>query len=679
MSGKFLRGASALSLAILLTACGGDDSSAPIVNVGTGGSDSSDDTGSGDTDTGSDTGTDDGDTTTPGDDDTTTETLVLLGTGKGSSFVESQLFATAPTIDVNEPLSFGVTLADPETKNPLIKSGHELTFTSRCLAANGASISSGSTDAGEVEIQYVSTSCYGEDTLYAFINESTNPAATGTITINEPETLDLNAVDYDPENNSYTAVGSIFSTADKLPQYGQARLTVGIIDINGDGAPQTAEQLIKGTSFTVNFESFCAKGLNTSSFEPTEVSTETGIAETIFTAGSCGNKNPQEITATVVDEEGNEVATASTSITVDSSNAFQLVAALPDPMSIAPSSLSTEGRETVSTITFTLKDQNNEVLGDNEAVTFTIDDPELAEFKVPFTDDEFQDSITVQTIDGVATALVRAKEGVDHTEFRVIAEYGDLLTYSMPIVVNSQLPWETRFSLSADNFSPNVQGINGIPVSITVYAADIEGIRVRDNTTVNFRISDEMNHGSIDPECVISEGVCTVTWQSLWPENASIEGGTHATIIASTHGLQKDGNVGTLEADTKLLMSTNDNIHLDFVRNGDLDADGTEYCATTWVYLPDQGATMFSPPVGTTISFEVDKGEITSDGIDSETIVSKGSLVSDDDGYEVCTTVKPEVDEEVIPTAYEIEITAKVETPDGGATAAERIINSWTD
>lgn len=60
MSGKFLARASALSLAILLAACGGDDGSTPIVNVNTG----QDSPSTGEGDTSPDTGTDGPDTGT---------------------------------------------------------------------------------------------------------------------------------------------------------------------------------------------------------------------------------------------------------------------------------------------------------------------------------------------------------------------------------------------------------------------------------------------------------------------------------------------------------------------------------------------------------------------------------------------------------------------------------------
>jgi hypothetical protein len=178
---------------------------------------------------------------------------------------------------------------------------------------------------------------------------------------------------------------------------------------------------------------------------------------------------------------------------------------------------------------------------------------------------------------------------------------------------------------------------------------------------------------------VISDGRCTVTWESLWPDNDTDLGdNAYATIIAETHGRLENGDVGTISAEITLLMSTNSNVHLELQRNGDPDPNGTEYCATAWVELEGRGSTRFSPPVGTKISFEVETGEFAPGAADSETIASKGELVNNP-GYEFCTTVRPEVDESVTPTAYAIEIMAMVETPDGGATDSDSTSDNWTD
>jgi len=659
MSGKFLARASALSLAVLLAACGGDENSTPIVNVNTdntpetdggdGGDDSGPNTGEPGDNTDGDTG---GDTNT---------VLSLLGTGKGNGFNQGQLFLTPPTIQADGIHQFDITLADPETKQPWVKSGQSVSYTSPCIDAGIASIEGPtSPDSGIIKATYQSSGCYGDDLIHAFVEDSSEPAASGTVTIEPPALLELALGDYDAGTGTIGSVNKIKSSSTSLSKNGQARLTVGIVDIN-DG-----NSLQNGIPFTVNFESICADGLNKSSFEPASVTTTNGIAETIFEAGEC-TESPQKITATV--EDADEISVATTDILVDSTQAFQMIAALPDPMSIAPSFFSTEGRETVSTVKFTLQDQHGDTgSGTNfKDVTFTINTANTAEFVEPGSGN-IANAVTVKTDnEGVATIQVRAKEGVDHEEFRVIATYGDLITYSKPIVVNSMLPYEPKFSLSSQNFAPNTQGINGVQSGLTLYVADINGNRIRGNTYVNF----QTDQGSIDPDCVVTDGRCNVSWESLETN------GAYATITASTNGRLLSGDTGTIESSVTLLMSTNRNVFLDLVRRGGTDISGTEYCATAWVQLPGQGTTKFSPPVGTTIDFSVETGELVKGAPSSKPIVSVGNLVLDSDGYEFCTKVKPELDDTVTPNTYTIELSATVQTPDGGASETELESDFW--
>jgi len=647
MSGKFLARASALSLALFLAACGGDDSSTPLVNVDTGGGAQPED---GAPTTGDPGGVGDGETT---------ETVALLGTGKGNSFNEKQLFVTAPAIQTEEPYEFELTLADPETKAHLLKSGQSVSYTSPCIDAGIASIEGPSSpDSGIIKAAYTSSACYGEDLVHAFIGNSSEPAAAGTVTIAQPAALELALGSYYAGTGTIGAVNTIKkSSSGSISKYGQSRLTVGIVDIN-DGS-----SLQNGIPFTVNFESICADGLNKSSFAPASVTTTNGIAETIFEAGECST-NPQTVTATLQDVD--DVGVASVNIDVNSAQAFQMVASLPEPMSIAPSFLSTEGRETVSTLKFTLKDQYGDPVTFKE-VTFTIDTSNTAEFVKPGTVNNVN-TITLETNrEGVATIRVRAKEGVDQEEFRVIATYGDLTTYSKPIVVNSMLPYEPNFSLSSQNFAPNTQGINGVASGLTLYVADKNGNRIRGNTYVNF----QTDQGSINPDCVVTDGRCSVSWESLETD------GPYANITASTNGRLTSGGTGTIESSVTLLMSTNRNVFLDLVRKGGTDISGTEYCATAWVQLLGQGTTKFSPPVGTTIDFSVETGDLVKGAPSSKPIVSVGGLVSDSDGYEFCTKVKPELDDTVTPNTYTIELSVTVQTPDGGASATKLEFDLW--
>lgn len=133
-------------------------------------------------------------------------------------------------------------------------------------------------------------------------------------------------------------------------------------------------------------------------------------------------------------------------------------------------------------------------------------------------------------------------------------------------------------------------------------------------------------------------------------------------------------------------MSTNENVFLDLVRKGGTDTSGTEYCATTWVELPGQTA-KFSPPVGTTIDFNMEAGTVSAGAPSSKTITSNGDLVADSDGYEFCTKIKPDEEEITVPgtggqpdttyTEYSIELSVTVQTADDGASETKIATDIW--
>jgi len=316
-------------------------------------------------------------------------------------------------------------------------------------------------------------------------------------------------------------------------------------------------------------------------------------------------------------------------------------------MSIAPSDQSEDGRPASSLVTFTLEDQYGEPEA-SKNVTLTVDQTGTAEFFDAQTG-SWEDSITLSTDaeTGEVAARVRAKTDNDHTQFRVIATYEALKAYSKPIVINSTLPSQDNFSLTSDNYAPDSWRVNGVTSSLTIFAADIMGNRIRENTYVNFKT----NEGSINPDCVITDGKCTVTWESLDTSQP------YATITASTHGRISSTQTGTIESTIRLLMSTNENITAAIAQEGALNAiDGTRYCATASISLSDYGYEgTFAPPVGTTITFNINEGELAPGSEDSRTIASSSSLV-DATEVEFCTRILPAVEE------YQVEVDGELQT-----------------
>ena len=114
MSGKFLARASALSLAFMLAACGGDDSSSPLAPVNPG-----EETGG-------------GGTGTPPEQ----ETILALGTGSGDSFQGGQISLTASDLSSGGTTRIEFNVVDSNNGNTLA-TGQETTVTisSTCEAA----------------------------------------------------------------------------------------------------------------------------------------------------------------------------------------------------------------------------------------------------------------------------------------------------------------------------------------------------------------------------------------------------------------------------------------------------------------------------------------------------------------------------------------------------------------
>jgi len=668
MSGKFLARASALSLAMLLAACGGGDDSSPLVDSDTDQTENNQTDGTGDTNT-------DGDVTTPDNPDTNTTTSTLaLGTGSGGSFSAGDLGAQSIALDSGDSTQLSFNIVDTTNSNTVaLGTGSSILFTSACLDAGLASIENApsTVNSGSVIATYNSGSCIGSDTVYAFLDGSADVYASDNIMVS-PKAGDIDLALGTLSGTTFNLNDISKSSSQAVPIGSTVRLEVNIYDTIGG-------ELQIGQPFTVQFLAACTdEENNESSFSQAQVSTTTGIAETNYTVGACqvnGQTSQQTISAQLVGQDN--VGIATTSIDVATSNAFQLTAETPEPQSIAPSFLSQSDRQTTSIVSFTLENSSQAGIGD-ETITLRIDEPGVAEFDLP--SGGTSDTLDVTTdSNGRVSATVRALTGIDQQVFRVIASYDGLETLSMPIAVNSKLPYEPKFSISTTNFAPDVQGKDGIQVEMTVLAADKEGNRIRGNTPVNFSTTE----GSIDPECQLDDqGRCTITWESL------AIGDAFTTVTATTHGRRTDDSIGQISDSISMLMSTSDGVQVELVRtnpdpSNPIDSDTNTYCATTWVTLPNQGTTEFSPPTGTTLEFEAVEGEFLNDATSSSTIGSDASLLTSS-GYTSCTDVKPQENVEQVDdgsggtieqTTLSVVLSVTVTPPGENATVATGLIS----
>lgn len=182
MSGKLLARTTALSLAVLLAACGGDDGSAPLASPG--GSNSSGESGS---DTGGSSGTDQ------------EERVLALGSGEGDSFISGQLSTAPKSIPAGGKTILGLSIVNEAAGNKLL-AGDEVSveFTSRCISSGDSTLPSPvTTTSGLVEVEYQSNGCAGEDTITASYEGAT---AQSTISIEAASPFSLFSNPPSPES-----------------------------------------------------------------------------------------------------------------------------------------------------------------------------------------------------------------------------------------------------------------------------------------------------------------------------------------------------------------------------------------------------------------------------------------------------------------------------------------------
>lgn len=94
--------------------------------------------------------------------------------------------------------------------------------------------------------------------------------------------------------------------------------------------------------------------------------------------------------------------------------------------------------------------------------------------------------------------------------------------------VITEIPDQNSFSLVQEKHNVEAFGVEGVTNIISVLAADRHNNPVPDNTAIRFLT----DGGNIEPQCLTTDGACSVTWTEQIPTPTSNE----ATIIAYTPG-----------------------------------------------------------------------------------------------------------------------------------------------
>lgn len=288
MSGKFLARTTALSLAVLLTACGGDDGSAPIVNVGSGGSET--------------TG---GSPDTPSDSTNTPTVSVALGTGSTDSFVEGQINAANQNLSAGGITTLSLSAVNAANGNELMAGSQtEITFTSRCISSGESLVNTPvTTTSGLVEVEYEANGCTGNDTITA-----TGPdGASAQLTLDIAQAFAFNLTSNTPEPSSIAPSGNATTARPS-----DSVVSFNVVDETGNP--------VKGAEVTFTLSYSSQANSNAEDVRLERTSTTSGPGGTARTRVIAGEQNTVvRVIASIIREDGSSASTISPPISI---NAF---------------------------------------------------------------------------------------------------------------------------------------------------------------------------------------------------------------------------------------------------------------------------------------------------------------------------------------------------------------------
>ncbi|MDC9611797.1 Ig-like domain-containing protein, partial [Pseudoalteromonas sp. GABNS16H] len=294
------------------------------------------------------------------------------------------------------------------------------------------------------------------------------------------------------------------ASATNLSSGGSTRLEFNVVNASAGNS------LYNSVETSVTISSLCQNAV----FD-TPITTTSGSFSTTYEAGCAGTDT---ITARL---PNGSTATANVNVAAPEIGELEFLTVTPD--SIALSGSSTSGRPSVSDVTFQLNDKNGNPITTGEGIAFTL--------STTVGGISLSQASTETDENGVASTRVNA--GTVATVVSVTATYtpdtGPVIqTTSAPISISATIPDQDSFSLSVEeNFLPNARNYDGVSVPITIRAADRNNNRISD-AVVNF----VTNSGSVQSECILQDGACSIEWIS---QNPRADDGV-ALILARTVG-----------------------------------------------------------------------------------------------------------------------------------------------
>ena len=345
--------------------------------------------------------------------------------------------------------------------------------------------------------------------------------------------------------------GQMNVSATNLSAGGTTRLDFTVVNAaDGNSIYNTAD-----TSVTIS--SLCEGAVFDS-----PITTSSGSFSTTYEAGCAGD---DAITARL---PSGSSAIANITVAAPEIGELEFVSVSPD--SIALSGSSNSSRPSVSQVAFRLADTSGNPITTGEDISFAL--------STTVGDIALSQALTESDEQGIATTRVNA--GTVSTVVSVTAtftpENGPVIqTTSAPISISATIPDQDSFSISVEeNFLPNARNYDGISVPITIRAADRNNNRISD-AVVNFLT----NAGSVQSECILQDGACSIEWRSQNPRTSD----GVVLILARTVGeesfrdVDSDGKYTSGEDLFNLATDDLGEAFLDRNQNGTYDQGEEEY------------------------------------------------------------------------------------------------------
>jgi hypothetical protein len=252
------------------------------------------------------------------------------------------------------------------------------------------------------------------------------------------------------------------------------------------------------------------------------VNTVNGEAVSTYEDISCagGDGNDDVIVASLFVNNSTLSLNRSISILAESVGSITFVSV--DPTQLVLQGTGGQNSQTISRLIF----QVNGALGNP-----------LAQQNVTFSLNTQTGGLRLSPVLGITNSQgqvsTRVTSGNVPTSVRVTAEVVtdsgiSVLTQSDLLVVNTGLPDQNSFTLSADNLNPEAYDFSGQTVNLVARLADTFNNPVPNGTSISFTTEG----GIIEPSCITTNGTCSVTWTSANPRTLD----HRVTILATAIG-----------------------------------------------------------------------------------------------------------------------------------------------